>query len=69
LLSTTTLRLERWDNGTDGTVARRAPQDDDAAGGFGLDLVARLSSGWGSDRDAAGTTVWLELPLQPTRTA
>jgi serine/threonine-protein kinase RsbW len=68
-LSTTTLRLELWDNGTDGTVARRPPGRDGDAGGFGLDFVARLSSGWGIDRDAAGTTVWLELPLEPTRTA
>jgi anti-sigma regulatory factor (Ser/Thr protein kinase) len=60
---TTTLRLEVRDNGTGGTVARRTPKRDGAVGGFALDLVARLSSAWGSDRDAHGTTVRLELPI------
>jgi anti-sigma regulatory factor (Ser/Thr protein kinase) len=57
-LRTATLRLEVHDAGTDGTVARRVPESD---GGFGLDLVARISSAWGVERDAHGTTVWLEL--------
>jgi serine/threonine-protein kinase RsbW len=61
-LRTATLRLELWDNGTDGTVPRRTPQRDHAGGGYGLDLVAQLSSIWGVERDARGTTVWLELP-------
>jgi hypothetical protein len=60
-LSETTLRLELWDGGTHGTVTRRPPQRDDDIGGFGLDLVARLSRAWGVNRDAHGTTVWLEL--------
>ncbi len=48
-----------------GAIAQDAPegvlapgQDD---GGFGLDLVARLSSAWGVDRNGDATTVWLEL--------
>lgn len=60
-LSETTLRLELWDGGTQGDVDRRVPQRHDDIGGFGLDLVARLSRAWGVDRDAQGTTVWLEL--------
>jgi anti-sigma regulatory factor (Ser/Thr protein kinase) len=60
-LRTTTLRLELWDNGTDGSVTRRTPQRDHADGGYGLDLVAQLSSTWGVERDTHGTTVWLEL--------
>jgi anti-sigma regulatory factor (Ser/Thr protein kinase) len=66
-LGITTLRLELRDHGTRGTVARRRPQPHDAtAGGFGLDLVAQLSSAWGVQRDAHGTTVWLELPMATT---
>jgi anti-sigma regulatory factor (Ser/Thr protein kinase) len=61
-LHPTTLRLELWDNGTDGSVTRRATRPDQTGGGYGLDLVAQLSSEWGVDRDDHGTTVWLELP-------
>jgi anti-sigma regulatory factor (Ser/Thr protein kinase) len=56
------LRLEMWDGGTGGTVARRARERGDEVGGFGLELVARLSSAWGVERNGVGTTVWLELP-------
>jgi anti-sigma regulatory factor (Ser/Thr protein kinase) len=59
-----TLRLEVRDSGTAGTVARRTPRQDLDAGGFGLDLVARLSTSWGIERDGRGTTVWLELPTE-----
>ena len=62
-LSTTALRLELWDNGTDGDVAERPPRRDNQAGGYGLHLVARLASDWGVDRDEHGTTVWLELAV------
>ena len=55
------LRLELHDAGTDGEVERRPPRVDDRAGGFGLDFIARISSAWGVDRNAHGTTVWLEL--------
>ena len=63
-IETTILRIELWNAGTDGTVALTAPRLSDATdnGGFGLNLVAMLSSDWGVDRDAHGTTVWLELP-------
>ena len=68
-LGATALRIELCDDGTGGTVARRPPQRDEDAGGYGLDLVATLSSGWGVDRDADGTTVWLELPVPFDETA
>jgi anti-sigma regulatory factor (Ser/Thr protein kinase) len=65
----TTLRLEIWDGGTQGIVTPRSPRREDDIGGFGLDLVARLSRAWGVDRDAQGTTVWLELPAAIAETA
>ena len=68
-LSTTTLRLELWDNGTDGNVAQRAPRRGERAGGYGLRLVARLARAWGVDRDSHGTTVWLELAVPADATA
>jgi serine/threonine-protein kinase RsbW len=70
-LRDTTLRVELWDAGTDGTVAAGPPRlsDDADTGGFGLRLVALLSSDWGVRRDAHGTTVWLELPIAPGATA
>jgi anti-sigma regulatory factor (Ser/Thr protein kinase) len=61
-LAGATLRIELWDNGTEGTVAPRPRHRPGSAGGYGLDLVARLSSAWGVERDADGTVVWLELP-------
>jgi anti-sigma regulatory factor (Ser/Thr protein kinase) len=64
-----TLRLEVWDSGTEGTVAQRSRARDEEVGGFGLALVARLSSAWGVERNAKGTTVWLELPTAADATA
>ena len=61
-LRATTLHLKLWDNGTDGSVTPRTHRRDHASGGYGLDLVAQLSNTWGVERDAHGTTVWLELP-------
>jgi anti-sigma regulatory factor (Ser/Thr protein kinase) len=61
-LSAAGLRIELWDSGTEGTVAPRSRHRPGHAGGYGLDLVARLSSAWGVERDAHGTMVWLELP-------
>ena len=59
----TTLRIELSDSGVDGKLSRRPPSLEDGGGGFGLDLVAALSSAWGVDRGPQGTTVWLELPV------
>lgn len=60
-LRTTTIRLELWDNGTDGSMPRRSEHPGHAGGGYGLELVAHLCDTWGVERDARGTTVWLEL--------
>ena len=57
-----TVRLEVRDGGTEGTVGRRARESEEDPGGFGLELVARLASDWGVERDRHGTTVWLDLP-------
>jgi anti-sigma regulatory factor (Ser/Thr protein kinase) len=40
-------------------VVRRRSDD----GGWGLDLLRRLSSRWGVDRGSAGTDVWFEIDL------
>lgn len=40
-------------------VARRRSDE----GGWGLDLLRRLSSRWGVDRGEAGTDVWFEIDL------
>jgi hypothetical protein len=37
----------------------------DAAGGFGLRLVASVSTRWGWDPETDGKTVWCELPRDP----
>jgi serine/threonine-protein kinase RsbW len=57
------MRLEVDDDGRTGSVARRAP-DLQNGGGFGLNVVERLSARWGVDRDA-GTRVWAELAFPP----
>ena len=61
-LRAATLRVEVRDEGTRGTVTRRSPEPRSTAG-FGLDLVDQLSRAWGVERDADGTTVWLELAV------
>jgi anti-sigma regulatory factor (Ser/Thr protein kinase) len=55
----TMVRLEVEDPGCDGVIAPREP---DLGGGFGLNLVQRLSERWGLERVAAGgTRVWAHL--------
>ena len=54
------VRLEVEDRGTSGSIARRAPDLHGPRGGFGLNVVERLSARWGVNRDA-GTRVWAEL--------
>jgi anti-sigma regulatory factor (Ser/Thr protein kinase) len=45
---------------------RILPSDPAAPGGLGLRLVDRLSSAWGVEHGAAGTTrVWCDVPFQP----
>jgi hypothetical protein len=62
------LRIAVSDGGIEGYVAVRAHQERDNVGGFGLELVTRLASAWGVERDDRGTTVWLEIatPAQTT---
>lgn len=55
------LRIAVHDGGQDGRVARRGHEEPDHIGGYGLDLVAQLARTWGVERDAGGTTVWLEI--------
>jgi serine/threonine-protein kinase RsbW len=62
-LGPASVRLAVHDAGTEGTVAQRPPEYEVAAGGFGLQLVERLTSAWGVQRDAAGTTVWAEFAI------
>ncbi len=54
------LRLEVADAGRDRRFTRRSP-DLQAGGGFGLQLVERLSLRWGI-AESGGTVVWCELP-------
>ena len=53
------LRLEVADAGHDRRFARRRP-DLERGGGFGLQLVERLSQRWGI-AEAEGTVVWCEF--------
>jgi anti-sigma regulatory factor (Ser/Thr protein kinase) len=55
------VRIAVRDAGTRGSVRLRTDRREDDVGGFGLELVARLSRDWGVERDEHGTTVWLEL--------
>jgi anti-sigma regulatory factor (Ser/Thr protein kinase) len=58
-LTGTMVRLEVGDAGRGGVIAPRAPGLD---GGFGLNLVQRLSERWGLERVASGgTRVWAQL--------
>jgi len=55
--------IEVEDSGRDGAIAPRAG-DTVNGGGFGLELVQRLSESWGLERAAAGgTRVWARLAL------
>jgi anti-sigma regulatory factor (Ser/Thr protein kinase) len=60
-LDASVLRLAVWDGGTTGSIRRRAGGARAEPGGFGLELVDRLSSAWGVERNEHGTTVWVEL--------
>ena len=62
------VRVEVLDDGarvsvTDGSLVlpRQVPYGLSAATGRGLDLVAKLSSGWGVDLTGDGKTVWCEV--------
>ena len=65
-LNATTLHVTLHDSGTADTVNRRTPGPE-RRGGYGLDLVERLSSAWGVERDPHGTTVWFDLDAGAAR--
>ena len=55
-----TLRIGVADRSTLAPVPRRPDVD----GGFGLELVYRLSQRWGIDPAGDGKVVWVEYPLR-----
>jgi anti-sigma regulatory factor (Ser/Thr protein kinase) len=58
------VRLAVHDDGTTGHVAPRpAETSGERLGGFGLQLVDRLATTWGVERDDGGTLVWARLAL------
>jgi serine/threonine-protein kinase RsbW len=59
-LAADSVRLEIVNRGTAGVVSARPPDRPPRGGGFGLDLVDRLTASWGVRRDG-GTNVWLEM--------
>lgn len=56
------LRITVRDRGAgfDPEAVVRQPSDE---GGWGLDLLRRLSSRWSVDRGSAGTVVWFEIDI------
>ena len=54
------VRLEIVNPGTAGAVTTRQPNQQPRGGGFGLDLVDRLTASWGVRRNG-GTNVWFEM--------
>jgi anti-sigma regulatory factor (Ser/Thr protein kinase) len=59
-LAADSVRFEIVNRGTAGTVTARPPDHRSRGGGFGLDLVDRLTASWGVRRNG-GTNVWFEM--------
>lgn len=59
-LAADSVRLEIVNRGTAGAVSARPPDPRSRGGGFGLDLVDRLTVSWGVRRNG-GTNVWFEM--------
>jgi anti-sigma regulatory factor (Ser/Thr protein kinase) len=59
-LAAESMRLEIVNRGTAGAVTARKPSRHSRDGGFGLDLVERLTASWGVRRNG-GTNVWFEM--------
>jgi anti-sigma regulatory factor (Ser/Thr protein kinase) len=59
-LAADSLRLEIVNRGTAGAVKARQPDRRARGGGFGLELVDRLTASWGVRRNG-GTNVWFEM--------
>jgi anti-sigma regulatory factor (Ser/Thr protein kinase) len=57
---TCTVRVEVTDRGGSELPELRLP-DDDAEGGRGLGIVARLATRWGARRRGGRTVTWFEL--------
>lgn len=55
------LRITVRDRGPGFDPEAMVPRSDE--GGWGVDLLRRLSSRWSVDRDSAGTDVWFEIDL------
>ena len=55
------LRITVRDRGPGFDPEAMVPRSDE--GGWGLDLLRRLTSRWSVDRDSAGTDVWFEIDL------
>jgi serine/threonine-protein kinase RsbW len=62
-VETDRLRIEVSDEGDQ--PIRPRPADNNNHGGWGLTLVAELSTRWGVERHATGKTIWLEFDLTP----
>jgi anti-sigma regulatory factor (Ser/Thr protein kinase) len=63
-VTATMLRISVEDPGSAGTIAIRPP-DFQRGGGFGLNLVQKLSDHWGVERSTGGgTRVWAQLALR-----
>jgi anti-sigma regulatory factor (Ser/Thr protein kinase) len=56
-----TFRVEVRD--TNPTLPERRQPRHDMTSGRGLQVVEALAARWGSQREAAGKTVWFELPV------
>jgi anti-sigma regulatory factor (Ser/Thr protein kinase) len=54
------VRLEIVNRGTAGAVTARPPDRQSRGGGFGLDLLDRLTASWGVRRNS-DTNVWFEM--------
>src|SRR3954451_4981714 len=54
------VRLEIVNRGTAGAVTARTPDRQSRAGGFGLELLDRLTASWGVRRNS-DTNVWFEM--------
>lgn len=59
-LAADTVRLEIVNRGTAGAVTAREPEPRSRGGGFGLNILDRLTASWGVRRNG-GTNVWFEM--------
>ena len=55
------LRVEVSDSSADTSAVAERERTPDRPGGWGLQIVGSLTQRWGTDRHAAGKTVWVEI--------